>query len=255
MLTVISPSKTQNFDQTTVKEFSMPNNLTNSNELVKILKKLSHKEIKNLMSISDNLAKLNYNRYQDFHTPFNLSNAKQALLAFKGDVYSGITIDNYTKNDFSFAQQNLRILSGLYGLLAPMDLIQAYRLEMGIKLVNKNGANLYKFWAKTISNEINKHEKKILVNLASNEYFKAIDKKYLMAKILQIDFKELKNNKYKTIGIYAKKARGLMVNFIIKNRITDHTKLINFNSTNYKFNQKLSNNWHWIFTRKAPINP
>ncbi len=249
MLTVISPSKSQNFDKTSVKEFSIPNNLASSKQLIKILKQLPHTKIKNLMSISDKLTNLNYQRYQDFCTPFNQNNAKQALLAFKGDVYSGITVDNYSKDDFSFSQQNLRILSGLYGLLAPMDLIQAYRLEMGIKLANKNGTNLYKFWADTISNEINKCEQKILVNLASNEYFKAIDKKSLTAKILQIDFKELKNNQYKIIGIYAKKARGLMVNFIIKNRITNYNKLINFNEANYKFNQKLSTNWHWVFTR------
>ncbi len=249
MLVVISPSKAQNFDKTPMQKATTPRQIAQSLKLVNILKSFSKQKIAILMSISNQLATLNYERFQQFHTPFNLDNAKQALLAFRGDVYSGIDTEHYTQSDFEFAQQHLRILSGLYGILKPLDLIQAYRLEMGIKLKNKRGHNLYQFWGERLSASLNEEETNIVVNLASKEYFKAIIPKALKASILTVDFKELKGSTYKTIGIYAKRARGLMANFIIKNRITDYYKLRHFDAMNYSFNQTLSKLSHFVFTR------
>ena len=201
------------------------------------------------MSISDKLSKLNFDRFQAFSTPFTLSNAKQALLAFKGDVYNGIDAPSLSSDDLEFAQQHLRMLSGLYGVIRPLDLIQAYRLEMGTKLKNSQGKNLYEFWGDQISNILNEDESEVIINLASNEYFKGIDKKSLNAKIINIAFKELKNDTYKIIGIYAKRARGLMVNYMIKNRLTDPELLKNFNVEGYQFRQAMSDDLTWVFTR------
>ena len=250
MLVVISPSKTQNFDKTPMQKATIPSQITQSLALMNILKSFSTQKIATLMSISDQLAKLNYQRFQAFHTPFDLANAKQALLAFRGDVYSGIDTEHYSQSDFEFAQQYLRILSGLYGILKPLDLIQAYRLEMGIKLKNQRGNNLYQFWGERLSAHLNEEETDTIINLASKEYFKAIIPKALKANILTVDFKELKSSTYKTIGIYAKRARGLMANFIIKNRITDYHKLRRFNALNYSFNQALSKPSLFVFTRE-----
>ncbi len=249
MILVISPSKTQNFDNSNFKKYSLADNLDKTKELLNILKKLSANDIAKLMNVSDKLALLNYERYQKFTKNFDLNNSKQALFAFKGDVYSGIDIDSYTEDDFEFAQNNIRILSGLYGVLRPLDLIQAYRLEMGTKLKNKVGDNLYKFWGNNISKTINKYETDTLINLASAEYFKAIDKESLNADIINISFKENKNGKYKTIGIYAKKARGLMVDFVIKNKITNSDKLKTFANANYKFSSDMSNTNNLVFIR------
>ena len=201
------------------------------------------------MSLSDKLSKLNFDRFQAFKTSFSLDNSKQALLAFKGDVYNGINASSFSLQDLDFAQQNVRMLSGLYGVLRPLDLIQPYRLEMGTRLSNAQGNNLYDFWGSDISKILNEDEKKLIVNLASNEYFKAIDKKILKAQILDIVFKEKKKDTYKVIGIYAKRARGLMINYIIRNRLTDAEALKDFSDEGYRFDNDLSSESSWVFLR------
>lgn len=249
MLAVISPSKTQNFDPTGVDVFTQTRQMAQSGVLVAILKQKNQAEIATLMSISAKLATLNYDRFQTFQTPFTLKNAKQALLAFKGDVYHGIDAPSLSQEDLDFAQQHLRMLSGLYGVVRPLDLIAPYRLEMGTKLANAKGKNLYQFWGDKISRVLNEDESEVIINLASNEYFKGIDKTALNAKIINIAFKQLKNDQYKIIGIYAKRARGLMVRFMLKNRLTEPESLKAFKVDGYQFSASLSNELTWVFTR------
>ena len=249
MLAVISPSKTQDFTKTDIVKYSQTRQAKQTLELIDILKLKSKDDIAKLMSISEKLANLNFDRFQEFSNEFNLNNAKQAILAFKGDVYNGIDAPSLTADDLDFAQENIRMLSGLYGVIRPLDLIQPYRLEMGTKLANPKGKNLYEFWGDNISKVLNTDESETLINLASNEYFKGIDKKSLNANIIDIVFKENKNGKYKVIGIYAKHARGLMVNFIIKNRINNAEKLKEFNTEDYTFNTNISDEKTWVFTR------
>jgi cytoplasmic iron level regulating protein YaaA (DUF328/UPF0246 family) len=249
MLAVISPSKTQDFSSSNVDVFTKTRQIEQSQILIDLLKTKTQSEIASLMSISDKLSKLNFDRFQTFSTPFTLTNAKQALLAFKGDVYNGIDAPNLSSQDLDFAQSCVRMLSGLYGVIRPLDLIQPYRLEMGTRLENDKGKNLYEFWRDKISQILNEDESSVIINLASNEYFKGIDKKSLNAKIINIAFKELKGDTYKIIGIYAKRARGLMVNYMIKNRITKSDDLKNFNVEDYKFRQDMSDESTWVFTR------
>ena len=249
MLAIISPSKTQNFSSPDIHDYSLTRQLDESKLLVDILKTKSQNELAKLMSISEKLAKLNYDRFQQFSLPFNFDNAKQALLAFKGDVYNGIDAPSLSKQDLTFAQDNLRMLSGLYGVIRPLDLIAPYRLEMGTKLANPRGKNLYQFWGDKISQVLNEDEPKVIINLASNEYFKAVDQKALKARIINIAFKELKNDQYKIIGIYAKRARGLMARFIIKNRINNPEDLKAFSLEGYRFTEQLSEQDAWVFTR------
>ena len=203
MIIVISPSKTQDFDSPNnnlAVKTTLPRQLDQSIQLIAELKAYSISGLANLMGISDKLAALNHQRFKQFSRHFSLDNGKQALLAFKGDVYRGIRVHEYNTDDFAFAQKQLRILSGLYGVLRPLDLIQPYRLEMSTKLNNKAGANLYQFWGQSISNTLNQDETECIVNLASNEYFKAVDKKSLTAQVIDIVFKEKKRDKYQTIG-------------------------------------------------------
>mgnify|MGYP005622623125 FL=1 len=249
MLAVISPSKTQDFSSSNVDVFTKTRQIEQSQILIDLLKTKTQSEIASLMSISDKLSKLNFDRFQTFSTPFTLTNAKQALLAFKGDVYNGIDAPSLSSQDLDFAQSCVRMLSGLYGVIRPLDLIQPYRLEMGTRLENDKGKNLYEFWGDQISQILNEDESSVIINLASNEYFKGIDKKSLNAKIINIAFKELKGDTYKIIGIYAKRARGLMVNYMIKNRITKSDDLKNFNVEDYKFRQDMSDELTWVFTR------
>jgi cytoplasmic iron level regulating protein YaaA (DUF328/UPF0246 family) len=249
MLAVISPSKTQDFEPAQISVFTQTRQIEQSQVLVDLLKDKTQDDIASLMSISDKLSKLNFDRFQTFSTPFTLSNAKQALLAFKGDVYNGIDAPSLSLDDFEFAQGHLRMLSGLYGVIRPLDLIQPYRLEMGTKLKNSQGKNLYEFWGDQISQVLNEDESEVIINLASNEYFKGIDKKSINAKIINIAFKELKNDTYKIIGIYAKRARGLMVNYMIKNRLTEPELLKDFNVEGYQFRQAMSDDLTWVFTR------
>ena len=254
MITIISPSKTQDFSSNGQPDvFTQPQHLQQSELLVKELRKKSTADIKSLMEVSDKIAELNFERYQQFSTPFSPENAKQSLFAFKGDVYTGIDIQSYQPKELDFAQDHLRILSGLYGLLRPLDLIQPYRLEMKIKLKNPRGKDLYSFWGSRLTEALNKdfekQENKVLVNLASNEYFKAIDKKKLKAEIFTPVFKEYKNGKYSTIAIFAKKARGMMTDFIIKNKLEEPEQLKTFNQEGYEYSEQHSKGNEFVFIR------
>lgn len=250
MLILISPAKTLDYSTSTLKDSTQPDFQTDTRSLVRIMKKKSAKEISELMHISDNLGELNDERFKTFQKDFTTENSKQAILAFKGDVYTKIDVDEYSKADFDFAQKHLRILSGLYGLLKPLDLIQPYRLEMGIKLENRKGKNLYEFWGKKIAKAINEAANgQTVVNLASQEYFKAVHQKTLKSPLITIEFKEFKDGDYKIIGFFAKQARGMMSNFAIKNRITDAEQLKIFNEEGYEFSEHMSTQTNWVFTR------
>ncbi|MCK5872308.1 MAG: peroxide stress protein YaaA [Methylococcales bacterium] len=252
MIIILSPSKSQDFSITHNTPFSLPRQLDQSAELIQLLAPYSPEALGKLMKISDKLSLLNWQRFQNFNPAFSFDNAKQALLAFTGDVYKNIKVNDYSAEDFNFSQQHMRILSGLYGVLRPLDLIQPYRLEMGTSLQNPKGKNLYAFWGTQITELLNqdfKDQTPLLINLASNEYFKTIKPIFLQAKILTISFKENKAGVYKVIAIYAKQARGLMANHIIKNRIIDPQKLKDFNLENYGFNPTLSTDDEWVFSR------
>ena len=249
MLAIISPSKTQDFSEGNIDIFSQTRQLESSNELIGILKSKSKSQISKLMSLSEKLSELNFDRFQKFKLPFTLDNAKQAILAFKGDVYNGINAPDLSSEDLEFAQSKVRMLSGLYGVVRPLDLIQPYRLEMGTKLSNAKGPNLYDYWGSEISNVLNEDESDLIINLASNEYFKSIDKNTLNANILDIVFKEKKGETYKVIGIYAKRARGLMVNYIIRNRLENPEALKDFSDEGYRFDRDLSNDSSWVYLR------
>ncbi len=255
MLIVISPAKTLDYESPLkTKVFTEPDYLDYSQRLINRLRNLSALDIAELMKVSAKIAELNFDRYEAWKKPFNPANARQAVLAFKGDVYTGLDAGSFKSADFKFAQQHLRILSGLYGLLRPLDLMQPYRLEMGTKLETDSGRNLYEFWGSVITEGLNKQLKKIksnvLVNLASNEYFKAVKPKELNAEIITPAFKEYKNGEYKMIGIYAKKARGLLSRYIIQNRLDDVEDIKSFSEEGYRFNKKLSKGNNWVFTRK-----
>ncbi len=255
MLLVISPAKSLDFSvQTTIKTNSVPPFLNDSLTLVNELKKFRTEDLSKLMNISAKLAELNYERFIKWHQPFTNENAKPALFVFKGDVYQGLDIQSLNEKDVLFANQNLRILSGLYGVLKPLDLIQEYRLEMGTKLENPKGKNLYEFWGDKITGEINKaieqsSGEKVLINLASNEYFKSIQKKKLNYEVITPVFKDYKNGQYKIISFYAKKARGLMSRFIIQNRIEKAEEIKAFNLADYHYNEECSKDKEWVFTR------
>lgn len=250
MLILISPAKTLDYSTPPIQEFTQPDFTTDVKALVSVMKKKSAADIAKLMHISDNLANLNEERYKTFQKEFNFDNSKQALLAFKGDVYTKIDVDNYSEEDFAFAQDHLRILSGLYGLLKPLDLIQPYRLEMGIKLETKKGKNLYEYWDKKIAKAIDTvAAKKPIINLASQEYFKAVDLKTLKSPVITIHFKEHRNDKYQVVGFFAKQARGMMTNYAIKNKITDPEQLKTFNEEGYEFAPSLSSETDWVFIR------
>ncbi|WP_020208507.1 peroxide stress protein YaaA [Gilvimarinus chinensis] len=255
MLILISPAKTLDFETPAVTDtFTQPDFLKDSRALIKELRELSPADISGLMKISDKLGVLNFDRYHAFKTPFTQANAKQAALAFQGDVYTGLAAETFKARDFDFAQKHLRILSGLYGLLRPLDLIQPYRLEMGTKFNNQRGDNLYQFWGDIITNAVNEQlaavKSKTLVNLASNEYFKAVKPKRLNAEIITPVFKDWKNGQYKIISFYAKKARGLMSAYIIKNRLKAAEDLKGFDVDGYGFAPELSKEREWVFTRK-----
>ena len=257
MLITLSPSKGQDFELAApTNAFTIPQQLKDSEKLIKQLRKLSVEEIKKMMSLSDNLAELNFQRYKDFGLPFNQQNAKQAIFAFKGDVYSGINTSSMAQQDFEYAQNHVRILSGLYGYLRPLDLIQPYRLEMKTKLENSKGADLYQFWGESITNLLNDefktHSQKVLVNLASNEYWKSVQPKKLNAKVINVAFKEVKDGKARIIAIFAKKARGMMTDFIVRNRVESIDGLKDFNYENYKFDASASKENSFVFTRPQP---
>ncbi|WP_297335397.1 peroxide stress protein YaaA [Algoriphagus sp.] len=250
MLILLSPAKTLDYSTPDFQEHSQPEFTSDIKSLISVMKKKSAQEIADLMHVSENLAQLNEERYKTFQKDFTPENSKQALLAFKGDVYTKIDVDTFTEEDFEFAQKHLRILSGLYGLLKPLDLIQPYRLEMGTRLETKKGKNLYEYWGQKIAKAIDKvAQNQTVVNLASQEYFKAVDQKALKAPILTIQFKEYKSGKYQIVGFFAKQARGMMANYAIKNKITSPEKLKLFNETGYEFAEQLSSESEWVFVR------
>lgn len=254
MLTIISPAKKLDYSELSESlNFTQPLFLEHSEQLLKDLRLLSPKDICSLMGLSDKLGALNYARFQEWQTPFSSDNAKQAILAFKGDVYQGLDAENMNADELNWAQDNLRILSGLYGLLRPLDLMQPYRLEMGTKFANKRGANLYQFWGDIITNQLNKllsaSPQSVLVNLASNEYFKSVQAKNLDAEIITPVFMDQKGDKFKIISFFAKRARGLMSAFIIKNKITDAQQLKTFEVDGYSFNAAMSEGNKWVFCR------
>lgn len=254
MLIVISPAKTLDFDTPSpLKKFTQPIFLEQSQDLIGTLRAYDPTQISKLMRISDKLGELNWLRFQQWTPAFTPDNAKPALLAFRGDVYNGLDADSFTRADFDYAQKRLRILSGLYGLLKPLDLIQAYRLEMGTALQNVRGRNLYEFWGDRITEALNlelaKLKKPVLINLASEEYFKAVRPKRLAGEVFTPHFKERKGRDYKIVSFYAKKARGLMSAYILKNRIEAIEELKAFAVDGYRFNAALSRERDWVFLR------
>ena len=254
MLIVISPAKKLDYNSTVAaKNHSQPELLDHSAELLQGLKKLSPQDVCALMGLSDNLGALNYERFQAWERPFTDNNAKPAILAFKGDVYQGLDADSMTDKQLAWAQDHLRILSGLYGLLRPMDLMQPYRLEMGTKFANQRGKDLYQFWGKIITDELNSllssAKSPVLLNLASNEYFKSVQQKDINGRIVTPIFMDKKGDKYKIVSFYAKKARGLMSAFIIKNQIIVVEGIKKFDVDGYSFNPAMTDGDNWVFTR------
>jgi len=255
MLTVISPAKTLDFDTPTVTDaFTQPAHLTQSRKLVKRLRQLSAPGLSELMNVSDNIAELNQQRFKKWKTPFKPENARQALFAFKGDVYIGLDAYSMTTQNVDFAQNHLRILSGLYGVLRPLDLMQPYRLEMGTRLDTDTGKNLYQFWdgriTKALNQELKQSNANTLINLASNEYFKSIKPKLLDAEVITPVFKDYNKGSYQVIGFFAKKARGLMARYLIDNEIDNPTELMDFGADGYAYNAAMSNSHEWVFTRR-----
>lgn len=252
MKTLISPSKTLNFDNNINCDITSKCRLIDyTSELHKILISYSKNDLKNLMNVSDKIAELNYNRFKTWEDPSNSKTSKQAIYAFKGDVYSGLDAESIEEDKFDYLQNSLRIISGYYGLLRPFDQILPYRLEMGTKLENKNGNNLYKFWGDKITDVLKEDldSNDIIVNLASDEYFKSINKDKIKSKIITPVFKEFKNGLYKVIAIYAKKARGLMSRFLIERKSTSIDDIKLFNINGYSFDSNLSNDSQLVFTR------
>ena len=253
LVTIISPAKKLDYSPVEKNiDSTIPSLLEHSNELIKDLKSLNPQEVSSLMSLSDKLGALNYERFQEWKTPFTKSNSKQAILAFKGDVYQGLDAESLSETELIWAQKHVRILSGLYGILKPMDLMQPYRLEMGTKFATKRGQNLYDFWSSIITEELNKNfssDNTYLLNLASNEYFKSINVSELKANVISPVFMDKKNGKYKIISFFAKKARGLMTRYVIKNRIEDITDIQNFEEGGYFFNEAMSEDNKPVFCR------
>jgi len=254
MLIVVSPAKTLDFETPpATQQYSQADLTVHSAELIDVCRQLTPVDLSSLMKISDKLAGLNAARFTQWSTEFNPDNAKQAVFAFKGDVYTGLDAASFSDADMAFAQQHFRILSGLYGLLRPLDLIKAYRLEMGTKLANGRGTNLYQFWGDIITDKVNEtlaaQGDKVLINLASNEYFKAVQKKRLKGQVITPVFKDCKAGKYKIISFYAKKARGLMARYIIDNQLTDVSQLTAFDTDGYYYCAAESTDIELVFKR------
>ncbi|MEE4089026.1 peroxide stress protein YaaA [Pseudomonas viridiflava] len=257
MLMVISPAKTLDFETPpTTERFTQPQYLDHSQELISQLRELAPAQIAELMHLSDKLAGLNAARFGSWTPAFTPENAKQALLAFKGDVYTGLQAETLSEDQLDYAQKHLRMLSGLYGLLRPLDLMQPYRLEMGTRLANARGKDLYAFWGTRISEWLNEaladQGDDLLLNLASTEYFSAVKRSALNARIIDIEFKDLKNGQYKIISFYAKKARGMMSRFVIEERIDSPEALRAFDVQGYRYNAELSTPSNLVFLRDNP---
>ena len=254
MLALISPAKTLDYESALPTDLhTLPRLLEHSQQLIDVSRKLSATDIANLMSVSEKIAKLNVDRFHDWQSDFNFSNARQALFAFKGDVYTGLDAYNLNDQKFEYAQKHLRMLSGLYGVLRPLDLMMPYRLEMGTKLHNSRGHNLYEFWGDKITNLINddleQANSELLVNIASDEYYKSVIERKLKAEIIKPVFLDQKNGKYKVISFYAKKARGLMARYIIENQLSKVEDLKSFNSDGYYFDANSSLQGELVFKR------
>ena len=254
MLIVVSPAKKLDYETPpTIKKSTQPDYLDQSQILIDRLRQFSAIDLAELMHLSMNLAELNFDRYEQWEQQVGPETGKQCVLAFKGDVYQGLDAESFSEEDLQYAQEHLRILSGLYGLLKPLDLMRPYRLEMGTKLQNERGKNLYEFWGTRITDAINAQLKKqgddVLVNLASNEYFKSVKPRQVEGRIITPQFKEKKNGEYKMIGIFAKKARGLLSRYILLNRLQDPQDIQSFDVDGYAFNPALSKDDNWVFTR------
>lgn len=254
MLVVVSPAK--NLDYSTrlpLDKATTPQLLDDAEALVARCQSLSPADLSSLMGISDKLATLNANRFAEFSTPFTKDNARQAAYAFNGDVYTGLDAYSLTEKDMTYAQDHLRILSGLYGVLRPLDLMQAYRLEMGTKLDTEQGSDLYAFWGEKITDTLNAalaaQNDNVLINLASNEYFKSVKKKALDGMVVTPVFKDYKNGKYKVISFFAKKARGLMARYIIENQVADVEGLKDFDVDGYRFDEAQSSSTELVYLR------
>jgi cytoplasmic iron level regulating protein YaaA (DUF328/UPF0246 family) len=256
MISLLSPAKTLDFETPpTTKEFTYPAFLDDSEYLIEKLKKLSVKQIRKLMGLSEDLGQLNYDRFQSWVKEYDANNGKQSLLAFKGDVYLGLAAETLNEAQLNFAQDHVLMLSGLYGLLKPLDLMLPYRLEMGTSFaVTPKKTNLYKYWGdkltETLNAQLASHSSKTIINLASGEYFKAINTKKINGELITIDFKDWKDGDYKMIGFFAKKARGLMTRFIIDHNIDNPEDIKGFDTDGYSYNQTLTTNQKWVFTRK-----
>jgi hypothetical protein len=255
MLIVVSPAKTLDYESPLATEkFTQPELIEYSKELIDVCRKLTPADVASLMKVSDKIADLNVGRFQEWSETFTTENSRQAILAFKGDVYTGLEAETLSDADFEYAQKHLRMLSGLYGLLKPLDLMQPYRLEMGTKLANDKGSNLYQFWGNVITDKLNEaiaeQGDNVLINLASNEYFKAVKPKNLDAQVITPIFKDCKNGQYKVISFYAKKARGMMARYIIENRIESVADLTKFDTAGYYFVEEESTPTDLVFKRE-----
>ena len=257
MLSILSPAKTLDYETApTTKKSTQPLFIEQATSLVANARKMNPEDIQALMGVSEKIAALNHARFMNWDPKFTLSNAKQSVLAFKGDVYAGLEADTLSTEELAFAQKHLRILSGLYGLLRPLDLMQPYRLEMGLPFKNAGGKNLYEFWGDQITETLGQHLKAsgsaVLVNLASNEYFKAVKPKLLDADVITPQFRDLKNGQYKMISFFAKKARGLMARYIIQEGLTEPARLKRFKGEGYYYSADHSEGSNWVFLRDAP---
>ena len=258
MLAIISPAKTLDYNSPApTRKHTEPQFLEDSSELIDELREFAPPDVADLMGISSKLAELNVERYATWRTPFTRRNARQAILAFKGDVYLGLDAYSYTERDFTWAQKHVRILSGLHGLLKPLDLIQPYRLEMGTRLKNGRGSDLYEFWGDKVTDALNgavaAQKQPLLINLASNEYFNVLDAGRIDARIVTPTFRDLKNGRYKFLSFFAKKARGLMTSYIVKNRVSTLKALRAFDWQGYRFSKEQSRADEWVFLRDRPV--
>ena len=254
MITVLSPAKKlSNECCSDTENPQSPQFLNQSEELVTQLKHMDPVDLMSLMGISENLATLNWERMQAWNKPFKPNNSREAVFSFKGDTYIGLDVETLDSNDLQFAQDNIRILSGLYGILRPLDLIMPYRLEMGTKLKNRLGNNLYEYWndtlAQSFNKDLNSHDRNVVINCASVEYFKSIDRPALGANVITPQFKEMKEGKLRMVSFFAKKARGMMARFIILNRIENEKDILSFNLDGYRYDPSLSTSLEPVFTR------
>ncbi|CAM2740718.1 peroxide stress protein YaaA [Vibrio diazotrophicus] len=255
MLIVVSPAKTLDYESPLpTTRFTQPELTSHSAELIKVCRTLTPQDIADLMKVSDKIAGLNVARFEQWTETFTPDNSRPAIFAFKGDVYTGLEAETLSEADLDYAQTHLRMLSGLYGLLKPLDLMQPYRLEMGTKLGNERGSNLYQFWGNIITDKLNEainaQEDNVLINLASNEYFKAVKPKALEAQVITPVFKDCKNGQYKVISFFAKKARGMMARYIIENRIESVKQLESFDTAGYYYCAAESTATELVFKRE-----